>query len=249
MSRRVLVTGASSGIGAELARQLIRRGDEVWLAARNEERLDLLVSELGERARKVVLDVTDLDVCAETVTAIDAECGGLDLVVANAGIGEGRPSTETGWPWTRDVLMTNLMGAAATIAPLIPRMAERGRGHVAGISSLSIHVEAVRGACYAGAKAGLSHYLHSLRPELGAAGIAVTVIEPGFIRTPMTEGNRSGMPFLMDVEPAVRRIVGALDRRVALYRFPRRTSWLLGATRLVPRRLRDRLAVRMIASA
>lgn len=218
----------------------------MWLASRSLERLEGLACELGQRAHAVRLDVSDVNTCAETVVRLDTSCGGFDLVIANAGIGENRPSLATDWPWTRDVLMTNFVGAAATLSSLVPAMAERGRGHLVGIGSLSSHVEAVGAACYAGSKAGLSHYLKSLRPELVAAGLDVTVIEPGFIRTPMTDGNRMGMPFLLDADVAVRRMITAIDRRVPLYRFPRRTHWLIRAFNLLPSAVRSRIALRTV---
>jgi short-subunit dehydrogenase len=240
--RRALLTGASSGIGAALARELGRRGVQLWLGARRSDRLAVLVDEIraaGGVAHAVTLDVADAAACGRIVTALDDECGGLDLVVANAGTG-GR--TTDLWRMqvedAADLVTTNLTGALATILPVLPRMRDRGRGHVVGISSQAADIRQPQGAVYGATKAGLSFFLDSVAPELAGHGIATTIVHPGFVKSEMTAKNKFPMPFLVETDDAARRIADAIDARQRWLRFPWQiaaaitvASWVPGSVR------------------
>jgi len=229
---RALITGASSGIGEALARRLAARGLEVWLLARRKPLLARVrdsIVEAGGRAHVVVADVTRGDETAERLAALDRETGGIDLVVANAGVGGKaaamRPS-RYGWSDVRDLLQTNLLGAAATITPFIGPMVARGHGQLVGISSLAGDLPAPRGAVYGASKAGLTYFLRAIDLELRPLGVAVTAVLPGFIETSMTnELRRSEMPMIMPLSRAIALIDRAIVRRARIVRFP----WLMGA--------------------
>jgi short-subunit dehydrogenase len=232
---RALVTGASSGIGAALARRLAGRGVEIWLAARRAALLDAQVAainvvgaEAGGRAHALTLDVGDADATFARLGALDEEVGGIDLVIANAGTGgEGlRAPAEASWASTREMIGVNLLGAIATLAPFIPRMVARGRGHLVGISSIAALIVNPSGAVYSATKAALSTYLESIDIDLRARGVAVTCVEPGFIATDAArKANGERMPLLLSVERGVEIIDNAIQRRARLCRFP----WLTGA--------------------
>jgi short-subunit dehydrogenase len=170
--------------------------------------------------------VADLDETAQALLDLDAACGGLDRVIANAGIGSGGKSLiEESWDEGKRVMMVDFMGAAATLLPLIPRMVARGHGHLVGISSLQADAPLPRGVTYGAAKAGFSHLLKSADLELRAAGVDVTLIHPGFMRTPMTAKLAMKMPMALDVERAALLCDRAILRRRRLVRIP----WIAGA--------------------
>jgi short-subunit dehydrogenase len=220
--RTALVTGASSGIGAALARRLAAEGITVALAARREDALRAVADEIagaGGSASIHAIDVSDPEATVAAVQAVDDAIGGLDLVVANAGVGKGLWSGKLTWNDCADVLAVNVAGATATLCALIPRMVERKRGHLVGVSSIA----AVRGfpkfAVYAASKAYLSHFLESLRVDLRGTGVRVTDVRPGYVRTPMTADNTS-MRFSVTAEDAAERIWKAIRGRRSVLTFP-----------------------------
>jgi len=242
---RVLLTGASSGIGAALAKELARRGDHVWLGARRADRLASLVDEIGAAggtARAVAIDVSDHEACARAVVDLDGEIGGFDVVIANAGVG-GRETSV--WKTTpqdaREVIDTNLTGALATILPLLPRMRERGRGHVVGVSSLAADLTQPMAAVYGASKSALTFFLDSVAPELEAHGVAVTIVHPGFVKSEMTAKNGFPMPFIVETDAAARIIADAMAKRRPWLRFPLPLSMTMGIAGLLPRALRAKI--------
>lgn len=252
MFRTALVTGASSGIGAALARRLAAGGAEVALVARREELLVALRDEIaaaGGKARVYAADVAVPEAAVAAIRRADDDLGGLDLVVANAGMGKSRWAGRLAWEDLAPTLALNVAGAAATLVAVLPRMVERRRGHVVGISSLAGYRGMPRSAAYSASKAFLSTFLESLRVDLRGTGVAVTDVRPGFVRTPMTAVNRFPMPFLIDAEPAARTIVAALARRAPVVAFPRAMAAVTGSARLLPNAVWDRVAARARASS
>lgn len=246
--RRVLITGASSGLGAELARRYGARGADLLLVARRQERLESVAAEVvaaGGRAEVLPLDLLETDAAHAALRAEDARRP-IDLAVANAGDGSSHPLDRTPWSLTRDTLRLDLEAALATLDAVLPGMVARGRGHLVGMSSLAALAAVPGSPAYGAAKAGLSHWLESARPELAPRGVAVTIIEPGFVRTPLTDANRHDMPLLLSCEAAVDRILRGLDRRQARVRFPRRLTALIKGMRALPRPLRDAVLRRFV---
>ena len=166
MTERCLLTGASSGIGAALAKRLAARGVEVWLAARRLDALEVEVAAIrkaGGVAHAVTLDIAKPEETERRVSELDDEVGGFDLCIANAGIGGGtKPVAEQTFADARRVLETNLLGTLATLLPLIPRMVKRGSGHLVGVSSLAAEIPLPAAADYGTSKAALSFFLESL---------------------------------------------------------------------------------------
>src|SRR5687768_6874352 len=198
--RTAFITGASSGIGAALARRLASRGTLVCLAARREPELRDLAQRIrgdGGRAHIYPLDVADPEKTEATVQQADDEHGGLDLVVANAGIGEEKWAGRLRWEDCRATIQINVIGAVATLTAVLPRMAERRRGHLVGISSLAQYRGLPKNAAYSGSKAFLSVFLEGLRVDLRDLGVGVTDVRPGFVRTPMTAKHKHPMPFML----------------------------------------------------
>jgi short-subunit dehydrogenase len=248
MARRCLLTGASSGIGSALARRLAGRGVEVWLAARRREALEAEVTSIvraGGRAHAVTLDVSDVAGTERRVVELDEEVGGFDLVVANAGIGGSqRPVAEETLANVTRVFETNFFGALATFLPLVPRMIARGGGHVVGVSSLAAEVPLPTAADYGTSKAALSFFLESAAADLIPRGVAVTIVHPGFVRTPLTDRNKFKMPFLVELDDAAAIIDRGIQKKARIVRFPLGLSAPIASSKLMPRALRDAIVNR-----
>jgi short-subunit dehydrogenase len=245
--RRALVTGASSGIGRSLARWLAARGVTVIAAGRRRANLEQLRDEAartGGAIEPLELDVTELaDVAAarERLRELDARDGGLDLVVANAGVGQLTSALKFDWGACESVLRVNVLGAAATLTAVLPGMLERGRGHLVGIASIA----AVRGlpqnAAYGASKAFLRSFLESLRLDLAGTAVKTTCVFPGFVKSEMTAGNRFPMPFLLETDEAAARIGRAIFAQQAELWFPWQMALPARALALLPSALYVRL--------
>ena len=251
--RTALVTGASSGIGRAVAARLARAGVLVVLSARREDRLRELADTIardGGTARVQPLDVADTDRTTGVIRALDAELGGLDLVIANAGVGVvGRGAARGTWESIAASCHVNFCGAAATLTAVLPQMIARRRGHLVGVSSIAAFGALPGRAGYCAPKAGLTMLLECLRLELRAAGVHVTAVHPGFVRTAMTERSRQWMPLLMEPDEAAEHIVRGLPAAPATIDFPRSLAFAARLGAHLPRALRDALLHRFVVAA
>lgn len=240
-----LVTGASSGIGRGLALALGKRGAHVVVAARRLDRLESLVGEIaaaGGRGEALVLDASDGDATYAAVRAVDARLP-LDLVVANAGIGGITPGRKLEWERVRDILQTNLVGAAATLTGALQGMVARGGGQVVAIASVAGFNGLPKFGAYSASKAGLITLCESLRIDLHGTGVSVTTVCPGYVDTDLlTKGKKH--PFLVSLDDAVATILRAVDRREAMCTFPAQIVVPLKAAQLLPRPLYEFVATR-----
>lgn len=230
--QRALITGASSGLGRALAIWFARQGITVYAAARRVEQLETLKAEAPQHIIPMVLDVSDADATHEAVRALDASSGGLDLVIANAGVGDQMSAEKLEWSRVRKVLDVNVMGATATLCGALSGMVARKRGHLVGISSLAASLSLPKTAAYNSSKSFLTAFLESLRLDVEQHGVAVTVIHPGFVKSEMTAKNRFQMPFLLETDDAAARVGRAIMRQTRLFSFPWPTAfvvWLAGA--------------------
>jgi short-subunit dehydrogenase len=233
----VMVTGASSGIGGALAIELAKRGARLGLIARRADAL----TEIAERARAagshaVVLpaDVRDADSLRAVAEKLQLEIGPVDVLIANAGIGPTRDGSELNAKEVSDVININVIGAANSVGAVLPEMMARGQGHLVVISSLAAYRGLPRSAAYCASKAAVSAFFESLRLDLEPRGIAVTIIHPGFIKTPLTSGREAQMPFLMELDDAVQKIVRAIEKRKKSYAFPWQLASIVRAGMIMP---------------
>lgn len=247
MTGKALVTGASRGIGSALARRLAARGYEVWLASRQLATLEPEVRTIeaaGGRAHAFVLDVSRPEETEGRVAELDREVGGFDLVVANAGIGSGPTPTPVALQTFSDfrrIMETNLLGAAATILPLVPGMVARGSGHIIGISSLAGEVHMPAAADYGTSKAALSFFLGCAAADLIPRGVMVTDVHPGFVRTSLTDKNKFRMPFMVELDEAARIIDLGIQKKKRVVRFPLGLTAAISGGNLLPAALRARI--------
>ena len=243
----VLVTGASSGIGGALAVELGRRGATVALVARRVENLREIAAEIegaGSRALAVPADVTDAEDVRRAVERARAEFGRIDTLIANAGIGATTDARELNAEDVAKVFNVNLLGAVNSVAAVLPEMIERGSGHLVAISSLAAYRGLPKSAAYCASKAGLSAFFESLRVDLRGTGVEVTIIHPGFIKTPLTAGRHAQMPFLLELDDATHRMVRAIEARRKSYAFPWQLASIVRAAMVMPIPLYDRIISR-----
>jgi NAD(P)-dependent dehydrogenase (short-subunit alcohol dehydrogenase family) len=231
--KTVWITGASSGIGRAMAIQLAAEGVMVAASARTAD----AVANMGSSVRPYPLDVTDPTASRETVRRIEAELGPIDLAV----LGAGRYTPVSAHAIDPDLfgatMATNYMGVVNGLAALLPGMLERRRGHVSWIASVAGYRGLPKAAAYGPSKAALINLAESLQPELSRAGIRVSVINPGFVETPMTAQNDFKMPFLIPADEAGRRTIAGLRRGQFEVAYPRRFVGLLKLARMLPYRL------------
>ncbi len=240
-----LVTGASSGIGREIARRLGCGGVEVALVARRTPELERLAEEIRGAGGTALVNPADLRRTEEArrVVVETEECfGHLDLLVASAGIGRGGPVTGISWESLHDTMMVNTLAPMAAIHAALPGMLRRKTGYIAGLSSLASYRGLPRSGAYSCSKAALSTFLESVRVDIRGSGVSVTDIHPGFIRTPMTAHHDFKMPFLMEVDQAVSLILDAIIQRKSVYNFPWQMALLLRLVRILPTAVFDRFA-------
>ena len=242
----VFITGASSGIGAALAKAYAARDAECGLVARRADALDALRSSLpNARAHRIyAVDVTDADALASAAASYMQSCGVPDIVIANAGISAG---TDTGDPNDlavfRRIVETNLIATVATFTPFVKAMKEvpapeGGRRFVVIASVAGVRGLAGSGA-YSASKAAAISYAESLRIELRGSPIRVVTIAPGFIATPMTVGNRYPMPFLMPVDRFAERAVRAVASGTSFVVIPWQMAWVARVLRMLPNAVFD----------
>src|SRR5688572_5712987 len=208
----VIVTGASSGIGRALALELGKRGARLGLTARRAEELLKVAEEVGRaggEALAMPADVRDPEAMKAAAGRVREKWGRIDVLVANAGMSSTTAATSLNAGEVGDVISVNVLGVVNSVAAVLPSMLERGGGHLVAISSLASYRGMPKSGAYSASKAAVSTFFESLRVDLRKSGVAVTTVHPGFIRTPMTAGRKTKLPFLMEVEPAARLIVRA----------------------------------------
>jgi short-subunit dehydrogenase len=234
----VLITGASSGLGRALSLWFASRGARVYAAARRVDMLASLKAEADVGPGVVIpvpLDVSHTDeVVAKLLALDDATPGGIDLVVANAGIGGMLNAQRTEWPALARMLQVNVLGATATLAALAPRMAARRKGHLVGISSVAAWIVVPRFGLYGATKRYLQAYCEGLDLDLREAGVRVTCINPGFVKSEMTADRHVPMPFLLETDDAANRMGRAILRGQRRYAFPWQMAWLTRFASLLP---------------
>ena len=244
----IFLTGASSGIGEALALELAVRGATLGLVARREEMLQDLAGRCesaGGSARVFACDVTDATALQNAAEKFRAEFGRIDILIANAGIGGNNVETRALQPEAvKKVIDINLLGAANAVHAVLPDMLKRGSGHLVAISSLAGFRGLPKSAAYSASKAGMTAFFESVRLDVQDKGVDVTIIQPGFIKTPLTSGRGNKMPYLMELEDAIPLFLNAIEKKKKFAAFPWQLATLVRAGRVFPAWLYDRIAGR-----
>ena len=232
--KAVWVVGASSGIGAALADELVTRGARVAISARRADRLEEVA---GDRMSAVPLDVTDRDAVDEASRRVADEIGGPDLVVFSAGAWEQLDATA----WDRDrftrQIEVNLLGLNNVLGAVLPPMLERGHGGIVGLASVAGYRGLAGAEAYGATKAAQINLLEALRIAVGRRGVDVVTVCPGFVRTELTDANSFPMPFMIEADQAARSICDGLEQGRAEIVFPLPMAVLMKLARLLPVRL------------
>jgi short-subunit dehydrogenase len=241
----VMITGASSGIGRGLAVEVARRGAKVGLVARRVEQIDEAVREIeaaGGKALALPADVQSEESLRAAADKLRADLGPIDVLIANAGIGPTRDAADFSAAEVSDVINVNVLGASNSVAAVIPEMVARGSGHLVVISSLAAYRGLPRSAAYCASKAAVSAFFESLRLDLEPRGIAVTIIHPGFIKTALTADRAAKLPYLLELDDAVGKMVRAIEKRRRRYSFPWQLATIVRAGMLMPIWMYDRIS-------
>lgn len=247
--KTVFITGASSGIGEALAREYARRGWNVGVLARREPLLQTLVDSLrsshpNQSFSYAASDIADEIAQFRGLEQLISTLGCPQVFIANSGYGKGVSPRQPMWDNTRKTFMINVVGTIAGLEYIKEYwIRENQPGHLVGISSVAAGRGLPGTAAYSSSKAALATYLESVRGDLAKAGILVTCVHPGFVRTPMTETN-PWMPWLLEPQDAARRIADAIERNRRRFVFPFPMKFVFWLLRHMPDGLYDWLSRR-----
>jgi short-subunit dehydrogenase len=231
--RLVWVTGASTGIGAEICKQLAAEGVIVAASARNAEALKAL----GKGIHSFPLDVSQEKAVADAFEAIETTHGPIDLIIAGAGTYTPASAADFRTEMFRRMYEVNYLGVINVLAAALPKFRARRAGHLSWIASVSGYRGLPKAAAYGPTKAALINLAESLKPELDRDGVKVSVINPGFVRTPMTAVNDFEMPFLMEPADAARATIAGLAKNKFEVAYPTPFVAIMKFGRLLPYRI------------
>ncbi len=241
----IFLTGASSGIGEALAIALAQRGATLGLLARRGELLKEIASKCeksGGRARCFAVDVTDAEAVAKAAKTLRNEFGKIDVLIANAGIGGNDSETRNlNAEAVAKVININLLGAVNAVSAVLPAMLKNKSGQLVAISSLAGFRGLPKSAAYSASKAGMTAFFESVRLDVQNKGVAVTIIQPGFIKTPLTSGRNNKMPFLMELEDSIPHFINAIERRKKFAAFPWQLATFVRLGKILPAGLYDKV--------
>lgn len=232
---RIWITGASSGLGEAVARAAAAAGHPVVVSARRAEKLEELAASTPGLTPAAV-DTTDRDAVRRVVAGIEA-AGPIDVAILNAGTHIPVDPTALDSDAFRGLVEVNLMGTVHCLEAVLPGMIARGRGRVVVVASVAGYVGLPTAAAYGMTKAGLINMAEAIKPELERRGVAVQLVCPGFVDTPLTRRNSFPMPFLMQPDAAARAMLAGIRSGRFEIVFPRRMDWTMTLMRHLPYRL------------
>ena len=220
----VIITGASSGLGAELAKLYAKSGYSLGLIARRESRLIELKKDLETAFGTTIMigrcDVSNQDAVFNCIDGMISYFGRIDLLIANAGISLASPAYEANAQALTDTIQTNVLGAGYCAYAVIPTMIQQQSGHIAVISSLAGYRGLPEAGVYCASKSAVNILFESMRLDLKKFRIGVSIIRPGYIKSPITDRNEFYMPFLQDNDAGCKKIFNAIQRKQKIFAFP-----------------------------
>jgi len=240
------ITGAGSGIGRTLARRLAEQGWIVAASARTARDLDSLAAEVPGRITSFQLDVTDPEACAATGALIEQTLGPVELAIFNAGSYFPTTAGDFSVANFKKTVDVNLMGEVNCMGPIAPAMVARRRGHIVLMASLTGYVGLPTAASYGATKAALISMAQAFKPDFERFGVTISVINPGFVKTPATDKNRFPMPFLIGVDEAADHIMRGIAARKFEISFPWQMSLAIRLLAALPNRAKFAITRRML---
>jgi short-subunit dehydrogenase len=239
----VVITGASSGLGWSLAKLFAADGWSVALLGRRKDLLEQLQSEIAKKngnALALACDVTNRAAVRAAIAECESRFGPIDCLVANAGVGGRTGPDSFDASVAENIIRTNLLGPVYCFEAVLPGMIARKSGQLVGISSLASYRGLPETGVYCATKSGLNSLLESLRISLRRHNVSVSIVCPGFVRTPMTAQNKNPMPFLLEQDEAAALIYRAILKKKKLYAFPWQLALIVRIGRLLPSAIYDR---------
>lgn len=232
----ILITGVSSGIGYQLAKDLAAEGANIAILSRRKEMIDELARELENttKVKAYKCDVTKKEEVKEAVAKIKIDFNKIDIAILNSGVGRNSSVWDYNSSAAEEVFNTNVLGAVYCIEQLLPEFISEKRGVIVGISSLGDGKGFPKSGFYSASKAALTIILESLRIELKSTNVKVITVKPGFIKTPMTDKNKFRMPFLMSVEEGSKIILNGMRKEKRIIEFPLPTTIAAKFLRMIP---------------
>ena len=236
---RILITGATSGIGRQLALDYHRDNHQVWALGRNQKALDELSAEGLQAVR---LDLEDRDMARDWFTAMTP----IDLAILNAGSCEYVDLPQFDSELVSRVMRTNVESMAVSIEGVLPLLRQGERPHLVAVGSSAAYLPLSRAEAYGASKAAIEYMIRTLRIDIYREKIDVSLVCPGFVKTPLTDRNEFSMPFRLSVEEAADRIRRGIEKRRLEIHFPKRFTFILKALSLIPEALWIRISQRMV---
>lgn len=228
------VTGASSGIGLAVAQELVRRKFKVVITGRRADVLEGIAAASNGKIIALAGDITNRDAMAALVAEIERNHGPIALAFLNAGVFTPDSGGSIGGDGFRDTFNVNVIGTINCLEPLVPLMRARGRGQIAVNASVAGYGGLPRAIAYGSTKAALINMCESMKFDLDRQGVSVQLVNPGFVKTPLTGKNDFPMPFLLEMDDAARRICDGFEKPAFEITFPKRLSWSLKFLNLLP---------------
>ncbi len=261
-SKKIWITGGGSGIGQALAWRLADQGNHVVISGRRLDKLENTIdayhkdkSNTHGKIDSVVFDVSQDGEVEQTAQQLREKLGGVDVAILSAGVCEYIDNAALDTALFRRVFDANLFGTVNAIQVALKLMVDTpsgdkaGRPHLVLVSSMSTLTGLPRAEAYGSSKAALDYLGDSLGIGLRQQGVDVTVIQPGFVETPMTKQNNFSMPFAMSADDAASRIARVLEKRPRVFRFPNRLVWLIQSARFIPYLWYKKIAPKMVRSS
>ena len=254
-AKHIWITGAGSGIGKSLALAYAKAGNRVVISGRDGEKLNRVAEVYPDNITVLVWDVTDDQSCDAIRAVLQVKLGWLDIAIFNAGYCEYTDGAELKVDSFRRVYDVNVFGIVNGVNVAMPLLSalndtvyskapndssnnvsiKRSRGQIVGVGSLSAMIGMPTAESYGSSKAAANYLLESLRIDVANKGIDVSVVNPGFVETPMTAVNNFPMPFLMSADAAAVRIMAGIEARRHKIQFPKRLHWILAVVACFPR--------------
>ncbi|WP_404415598.1 SDR family NAD(P)-dependent oxidoreductase [Marinospirillum sp.] len=242
---RIWITGAGSGIGLALAEQLAQAGHRLVITARSASSLEDLARRYS-RIQVAPADVTDPEALQAVAQRIEEKLGGLDMVLLNAGTCEYLEQGRVDSALIKRVMDTNFMGLVYSLEAVQPLLEKSANPYLVAIASSAAYTPLPRAEAYGASKAAVSYFMESLRVDLAAQGVGVSVVYPGFVKTPLSDKNDFPMPMRISAEEAARQIIKGLRKGQPEIRVPRFFVEVVRRLGRLPFFLRTRLTQRMV---
>jgi short-subunit dehydrogenase len=230
----VLITGASSGIGRELASGYLQQGAKVFVLARSLDQLMQLVERYPSTCVALKVDLTNQQACENAGKIISAQTAHLDIAILNAGTCEYIDVTDFSIAPFDKVMAINWRGTLNSLQFCLPLLRQRKGAQLVGVSSMATLLPMPRAQAYGASKAALEYLLNSLRVDLEKDSIDISIVRPGFVRTPLTARNDFAMPFMIECDIAARKIMQGIKQRKWIIAFPWSLVWLMRFIALLP---------------